>query len=378
MTPSTTPWDLSLRERLALLKPHTHRVAYFAPKPDAASFRYRCYNMSQALNNGSKEVSASYFYLSDLQHIENLADYADSLVIFRTPYDTDVDRVMTRFRRAGKKVFFDIDDLVFDVRFAPLVTSNLNYKLFGKDIDQWFAFISNIGACLSLCDHVITTNSYIAQRVSEFVDLPVSVVPNFLNEEQLAVSGPLWESKTHTQEPGLSLGYFSGSHSHAKDFAVAEQGIIDFLRTSPASTLTLLGHLDITEELASLRSQIITKPFMSFLELQAAIAGVQVNLSPLQSSPFTFSKSELKFFEAAVVGTITVASPTPVFTDAIDHGVTGFLAGASSWQEQLDAISELHQNQKMNIIETARGRALARFTASAVIGDLEKILTPAN
>ena len=153
--------------------------------------------MSQALNNGSKEVSASYFYLSDLQHIENLADYADSLVIFRTPYDTDVDRVMTRFRRAGKKVFFDIDDLVFDVRFAPLVTSNLNYKLFGKDIDQWFAFISNIGACLSLCDHVITTNSYIAQRLAEFVDLPVSVIPNFLNEEQLTVSAPLWESRRH-------------------------------------------------------------------------------------------------------------------------------------------------------------------------------------
>ena len=378
MTPSTTPWDLSLRERLALLKPHTHRVAYFAPKPDAASFRYRCYNMSQALNNGSKEVSASYFYLSDLQHIENLADYADSLVIFRTPYDTDVDRVMTRFRRAGKKVFFDIDDLVFDVRFAPLVTSNLNYKLFGKDIDQWFAFISNIGACLSLCDHVITTNSYIGQRVSEFVDLPVSVVPNFLNEEQLAVSGPLWESKTHTQEPGLSLGYFSGSHSHAKDFAVAEQGIIDFLRTSPASTLTLLGHLDITEELASLRSQIITKPFMSFLELQAAIAGVQVNLSPLQSSPFTFSKSELKFFEAAVVGTITAASPTPVFTDAIDHGVSGYLSGAHQWGEHLHTIAALTSAQRDSIRREARTSALQNYTGEALATTIEALFFDAK
>ena len=72
--------------------------------------------MSQALNNGSKEVSASYFYLSDLQHIENLADYADSLVIFRTPYDTDVDRVMTRFRRAGKKVFRWGTGLIWPVR----------------------------------------------------------------------------------------------------------------------------------------------------------------------------------------------------------------------------------------------------------------------
>jgi len=86
------------------------------------------------------------------------------------------------------------------------VTSNLNYKLFGKDIDQWFAFISNIGACLSLCDHVITTNSYIAQRLAEFVDLPVSVIPNFLNEEQLTVSAPLWEDRRRSQGPGLSIG----------------------------------------------------------------------------------------------------------------------------------------------------------------------------
>ena len=378
MTPSATPWDLSLRQRLALLKPGTHRVAYFAPKPDAASFRYRCYNMSQALNTSSATVTASYFYLSDLQHLENLADYADSLVIFRTPYDTDVDRVMTRFRRAGKKVFFDIDDLVFDVRFAPLVTSNLNYKLFGKDIDQWFAFISNIGACLSLCDHVITTNSYIAQRLAEFVDLPVSVIPNFLNEEQLTVSAPLWESRRHPQGPGLSIGYFSGSHSHAKDFAVAEQGIIDFLQSSPSSTLTLLGHLDLTDELKALESQIMTKPFMSFLGLQSAIAEVDVNLSPLQSSPFTFSKSELKFFEAAVVGTITIASPTPVFSNAIQPGSTGFLAGASSWQEQLEAVDKLDPDARERIIQSARQSALEGFTAGAVTKNLEQLFTPAN
>jgi glycosyltransferase involved in cell wall biosynthesis len=378
VTPSTTPWDLSLRERLALLKPHTHRVAYFAPKPDAASFRYRCYNMSQALNNGSKEVSASYFYLSDLQHIENLADYADSLVIFRTPYDTDVDRVMTRFRRAGKKVFFDIDDLVFDVRFAPLVTSNLNYKLFGKDIDQWFAFISNIGACLSLCDHVITTNSYIGQRVKEFTSLPVSVIPNFINQEQRAVSDRLFESQNFSTGPGLSLGYFSGSHSHAKDFAVAEKGVVDFLQEAPSSTLTLLGHLDLTDELEKVKTQIVRKPFMNFMELQSAIADVDVSLSPLQSSPFTFSKSELKFFEAAVVGTVTVATPTPVFTQAINHEVSGYLSGASQWSEQLHTIEALTSAQRDSITQVARTSALQNYTGEALATTIEALFLDAK
>ena len=370
------PWDISLRERFGLLREGTHRVAYFAPKPDSGSFRYRCYNMSQALNVGSDQVSASYFYLTDLPHLDDLSLYADSLVVFRTPYDTDIDRVITRFRRAGKKVFFDIDDLVFDVRFAPLVTSNLNYKLFGKDIDQWFAFIANIGACLSLTDHVITTNQYIADRVTDFADLPVSIVPNFMNLEQEEVSHGLWETRASDNDEGLRLGYFSGSHSHAKDFTVAEKGIIDFLSQSPRSTLTVLGHLELSRALNHVRHQIRTQPFMNFLELQAAVANVDVALSPLQSSPFTFSKSELKFFEAAAVGTLTLASPTPVFTHAIEHGVTGLLAGESQWKQRLSEIDDLTLGKRTAISHGARDAALARYTGRAQVASLEELFVP--
>jgi len=378
MTAVSPPWDLTLRERLALLKEGTHRVAYFAPAPDSGSFRYRCYNMTQALNHGSPAVSASYFFLTDLGHLDNLADFADSLVIFRSPYDTDVDRVITRFRRAGKKVFFDIDDLIFDSRFAPLVTSNLNYKLFGKEIAQWFSFISNVGSALSLCDHVITTNAYIAERVKEFANLPVSVIPNFLNQEQRAVSDTLFESRKVSPGPGLTLGYFSGSHSHAKDFAVAEKGVVDFLLASPSSTLTLLGHLDLTDELEKVQAQIVRKPFMNFVELQSAIAGVDVSLSPLQSSPFTFSKSELKFFEAAVVGTLTIATPTPVFVHAINHKVTGYLSGASQWGEQLLTIAALTPSQRDTITQQARTSALENYTGEALAPTIEAVFLDAT
>ena len=378
MTAWSIPWDLTLRERLALLKEGTHRVAYFAPAPDSGSFRYRCYNMAQALNHGSTAASASYFYLTDLQHLDNLADFADSLVIFRSPYDTDVDRVITRFRRAGKKVFFDVDDLIFDSRFAPLVTSNLNYKLFGKEIAAWFSFISNVGSALSLCDHVITTNSYIAERVKEFAGLPVSVVPNFINQEQRTVSDKLFESRNPKTGPGLYLGYFSGSHSHAKDFAVAEKGIVDFLQESPSSTLTLLGHLDLTDGLEKVKTQIVRKPFMNFMELQSAIADVDVSLSPLQSSPFTFSKSELKFFEAAVVGTVTVATPTPVFTQAIDHEVSGYLSGASQWSEQLHTIAALSSAERDSITREARTSALQNYTGEALATTIEALFVDAK
>lgn len=373
------PWGQPLRERLGMFKPETHRVAYFAPKPDSGSFRYRCYNMSQALNQHSSQVSASYFFLSDLAHLPDLSLSADSLVVFRTPYDTDVHRVITSFVRAGKKVYFDIDDLVFDTEFAPLVTSNLNYKLWGKDIDQWFAFIANIGASMKLAHHVITTNEYIRDRATDFSGLPASVIPNSLNNEQLAASeNALKLKKPRTGKPGLSLGYFSGSHSHAKDFAVAAAEIAEFLESSPHSRLTILGHLALPKELETLQSRVDRKEFMNFIDLQSALSSVDVNLVPLQLSPFTFSKSELKYFEAAVVETVSLATPTPVFASIIDDGHNGFLAGAGQWTLKLREIEQLGPAAMNGVTSVARRHALEQYTPSRIAEELESLFLERN
>lgn len=377
---SYEPWEKPLRERLSMLKPDTHRVAYFAPKPDSASFRYRCYNTTQALNTFSSLISASYFYLSDLPHIPDLSEYADTLVVFRTPYDTDIHRVINRFSRLGKKVIFDVDDLVFDVAFAPLVTSNLNYKMMGGEgIDQWFSFIANIGACMRLCDAVITTNSYLQERVQNFSGLEAEVLPNFLNQEQLDVSAQLRHEKSNEiVGGGVRLGYFSGSHSHAKDFAVAAHEIAEFLEASPESTLTVLGHLEVPEVLRNLSPQIRRLPFVNFKELQREMGNVDLNLVPLQMSPFTFSKSELKYFEAAIVHTVTMASPTPLFSEVISDSENGFLASAGEWNEKLRSFQAMSQSDREKIARAARHHAELSYSPSAMVPQLEKILARGN
>jgi glycosyltransferase involved in cell wall biosynthesis len=368
------PWEKSLSERLSMLRSDTHRVAYFAPKPDSASFRYRCYNTTTALNTFSSKISASYFYVSDLPHLRDLSDHADTLVVFRTPYDTDVHRVINRFSRLGKKVIFDIDDLVFDVAFAPLVTSNLNYKLSGKDIDQWFAFIANIGACMKLCDAVTTTNPYLRERVQEFCGLEAEVIPNFLNEEQMQISAQVRHEKENRKVGAeVRLGYFSGSHSHAKDFAVAAHEIAEFLKTSPESTLTILGHLEVPEVLRGVTAQIRRLPFVSFQELQREMGKVDLNVVPLQMSPFTFSKSELKYFEAAIVDTVTMASPTPLFSEVISDSENGFLTPAGQWNERLHGFQGMSPLDRQNIAKTARSHADSNYSPLAMVAKLEKI-----
>ena len=56
---------------------------------------------------------------------------------------------------------------------------------------------------------------------------------------------------------------------------------------------------------------------------------------------FNDCKSELKFFEAAAVGTWTVASASQAFVAAIDDGKTGRLARAYEWDSALGEAVDL-------------------------------------
>src|SRR4029077_3202618 len=81
-------------------------------------------------------------------------------------------------------------------------------------------------------------------------------------------------------------------------------------------------------------------PLQDYLNLQRVIAEVEINIAPLQDNLFTNCKSELKFFEAAAVGTWTVATPTFTFRRAIRDGVTGRLARSHEWDAALaEAVS---------------------------------------
>ena len=87
----------------------------------------------------------------------------------------------------------------------------------------------------------------------------------------------------------------------------------------------------------------------------------------LQDNAFTNCKSELKYFEAAVVDTVTVATPTYTFSRVLRHGENGFLARAHDWYdvllEILDRVDDLP-----HIADVAATDALARYTP-AVQGD---------
>ena len=92
-----------------------------------------------------------------------------------------------------------------------------------------------------------------------------------------------------------------------------------------------------------------------------------MNLAPLEvGNAFCEAKSELKFFEAALVGVCTVASPTDPFARAMRHGETGLLAATTEeWREAIDhLLSDAAIRRSM--AQAAQEDVLHRFGPPAI------------
>ena len=375
MTTTVMPWEQSLLERLSTLRDGTIRVGYVYERAEPGTFRYRCYNMAQALNAHSSKYSASYFFLHDLHNIDSLEDFVDVLVLVRVRFDADVDRLIRRFRLAKKPVLYDLDDHIFDLEATPLLVSSLNQGLsrYGR-IEKWVGVVGRIRHSLELVDGVITTTDFLADQLRESFDIPVVVVPNFLNEEQLEYSAELRKGNAQADQERPVIGYFSGSASHNRDYQIAEDGLRTVLEEFPDSVLRIAGYLDVPESLRGYHSRIERLPFMNFLELQKSISEATLNLSPIQHNVFAHSKSELKYFEAAAVGVLTVASPSPVFTQTIRHGENGFLADAAEWPDVLKEAITMPHARRQRMVTHAVKHVEKHYTGAAVAPAIERAL----
>lgn len=358
------PWNASFPERLRALASGKIRVAYFYEKADNSTFRYRIYNMVQVLNANDPLVSASYFFLDDLHRLGEIADTADILVICRARYNDHVNHLVTAFRKRRKRILFDVDDLVFNTDYAHLILSTLDQNVCDQTTwDYWFSYCGRIGATLKLCDAAITTNEYLAQQIIEFANVPVSVVPNFANREQLDISDQIFavkQSRPPAENDLIHLGYFSGSPSHNRDFAIVVPALEAVLEDNPRVGVVIAGYIKAGAALSRFGNRVKWFPFHDFINLQRLIGAVEVNLIPLQFNVFTNCKSDLKYFEAAIVGTPSIASPVYVYSRVIRHEENGYLSQAHQWEDAIrKAVSEIGTRKEM--VVCAREDARAKY-----------------
>lgn len=335
------PWTQPVEDRLAaLLRPAARRVAYLYELPDTSTFRYRVFNMVQALAD-EDDIAASWFVRAEIPRLLPLLARCDVLVVCRTRYDEAIAHLLSLARSLGVQTVYDCDDLIFDPDYAHLLVHTLDQPMFEKGWDTWFAITARNAATMRLCDRAIVTNDFLADRLRAAAPgKDVRVVPNFLERAQLDLSRRLYDAKRaggFARDGRIHVGYFSGTPTHRRDFAVVADALAALLRADPRVVLRIVGFLEPAGPLADLTDRVEVFPLQDYMNLQRLIAAVEFNLVPLQHNDFTNCKSELKYFEAAIVGTATLASPTHAFRAAIRDGETGVLVPSYGWREALRA-----------------------------------------
>jgi glycosyltransferase involved in cell wall biosynthesis len=375
--PYCDPWTSSLSKRFADLKRGSPRIAYFYEQPDNSTFRYRVYNMIQALGAADSPISASYFCLDDLAYEDHIVASCDALVICRAKYSHAINRLVANAKGRGCKVFFDVDDFIFDTRYAHLIVNTLDQDLAHPRLwDFWYGYIGRIGGTLRLCDHAIVTNAFLAERVRAFNDMPVSIIPNFLNLEQLTRSDAIYGQKktaAFARDERIHLGYFSGTPTHNRDFALVCDMLARLLRDDPRLVLRVAGYFQMPDALRKLDGRVEVCPFRDFINLQTLIGSTEINLVPLQDNAFTHCKSELKYFEAAVAGTVSIATPTGMLRESIRDGVNGYLAGTFDWPDRIYRVIDTIGDYA-DMAQTSRDQARRIYHWSEQAKVIERVL----
>lgn len=264
------------------------------------------------------------------QYKVDLSQY--KIVILQQVAGLEWQREIVRLKRAGAKVFYEIDDHIQTIR-----------KMAHHRAREYFSkkTVLEHELCMRVCDGLIVSTPYLARRYRKF-NAKVYVCQNFIETDRYK---NLRVPQRRTVNIGLAVG--EGHAQSAEKWLPAVNTVLD---KYPNARFLSIG-LPIADLLR--RPEAISLPYTSIENFPAALCNFDIAIAPAQENNFFRAKSDLRFLEAGAVGIPCVAHPL-VYGDSIQHKDTGILA--ESEEEVAKALDCLvkYEDWRLGIGENAR------------------------
>lgn len=346
--------------------------ALFVVGIQGAPLRYRAHLPAEALRMRGMHVDVLHYRDPA---IEAHAALADVVVLYRVPATDEVLDLVARVRERDRPVpvVFDIDDLIFD----PDLDGVHGLDALSEDERRlWWRGVARYRTTMEVCDAYVGSTTALCEHVTAVTGLPSYRFANGVGQSLARLSER--ELARDRSAGALRIGYFSGTDTHDADWAVAEPAVAEVLRSRPDVELWVGGLLTTGPELAAFERRIRRLPMVPWTMLPARLRDVDVNLAPLVlGSAFNEAKSAIKWLEAALVETPTVASPTQPFAETIEHGRSGFLARThEEWVEHIEALLD-DELLRRRIGGVAKREALLRWSPALQGARYEEIVRQA-
>jgi hypothetical protein len=275
------------------------------------------------------------------------------------PATPQILEVLDGARRRRTPLFFDVDDLIFDPDLAAEIPA---LQILPPDeAALWMEGVRRYRTTMEACDAFIGSTPMLCRHAEEVTGLPAYEFPNGVG---LALSRLADATLRQPRRAGPPrIGYLSGTDTHAADWAYVEPAIVEVLARRPDVELWLGGYVEPSSALDTYAGRVVRLPFAPWTDLPGTLRDLDVNLVPLEpGSRFNQAKSAIKWLEAALAETVTVASPTEPFVDAIAPGTNGVLANDP--EEWVAAVTDLlaRPDDAARMASRARRDALVRWS----------------
>lgn len=319
-----------------ILDPDDFRVLFLISPWAGVTNRYRAYNMKEYLNRMGKESE-----VMGIEEIDTRSSFAldfDIIVIHRIPMNGILKALIEKCRELKIPVIFDLDDYLFDVTLTDRIDEIR--RMNDADRNKWIEHVKGCRETLEACDYFIGTTDFIVNKVRE-LGKRAFIIRNGLNRIQIESSSrALLNAK---RDPALiNIGYFSGTKTHQKDFEVVIKPLAKIMDSYKNVRLCIGGFLDLNSNFDKFSDRIERLPYVDWKELPYNIARTDINIAPLEpDNPFCEAKSELKYFESALLKVPSVCTPTDTFKRVIKDGENGLLASSEEeWYASLSSLIE--------------------------------------
>ena len=315
------------------------------------SARYRTVHVAEELNRHGFRAA---YTVQDNPTLLATAARFKVVVLHRVLFTEKMKTYLELLKTKNVAVLFETDDLVYD----PVYLKHMDYYTKMNMLERKLYENGVSGEILadSYVTHATTTTTFLKRKLEER-GKKVFLVKNKMSVEDVVWADEL-RGKGHPNDDTIRISYLSGTPSHNKDFATITGALCRILAEFPQARLILAGPLDTEDQLNQFQSQIIRVPFAPRKEYFATVASMDINVAPLElGNPFCEAKSELKFFEAGLLGVPTVAVANETYRGAITDGVDGFVAASEDeWYEKLKMLitdSALRQRVRDNALTGA-------------------------
>lgn len=251
------------------------------------------------------------------EHGDNYFQAYDVVVCKYVATPEDVASILKwRENAPNTKVFLDIDDNVFEI---PETSSAHVY--WGEDQQALFAYAAHE------VDGLICSTQHLADYFSALND-NIYVIPNKINPEQ-------WKQKRKSGPVKIGWTY---SSTHMPDIEAIGTALTQIKEKYPDVVIQGTNlYMDGVEPLEGCRFKDLPK-YLCDLKWDIAIG-------PLMDNEFNKGKSNIKWLESTMSGSVFVCSPVKPYSDTIEDGKTGFFA--TSEKEWVEILSKLIEDKKL-------------------------------